>query len=338
MNKKSPESKDSGLFSFPPTQHVPDYNRQIARNMVMPYDDCIPHPLHVTGSNVEPVSLREAGKCHTTLRHEREDTMRWIIAMTLVLSLYATAHADTIRFSYDDWCPYSCLNDDHTAIAAEYPGYYAEVLRAIYEPLGYSVEFSIRPWERALEEAADGRLDAVLSPAKSEAPNLIFPDESIAELGWCFYTRSDSTWHYSGLPSLQGQTLGVLRGNNFGDAITDYIEANSKDAAMVQEVSGLDFIDKNIRKLQGKRISVMLDEPATTDYFIMQNNLAQDIVKAGCLPSQIMYPAFSPANPASATHAREFTEGIRRLRESGRLKAILARYGLTDWKNQPVSE
>ncbi|MFV0349076.1 MAG: substrate-binding periplasmic protein [Halodesulfovibrio sp.] len=280
----------------------------------------------------------EAGECHATLCHEREDAMRWIIAMTLALGMCATAHAGSIRFSYDAWCPYSCLNDDHTAIAADYPGYYAEVLRAIYEPLGYGVEFIIRPWERALEETADGRLDAALSPARSEAPNLIFPDESIAELGWCFYTRSDSAWQYNGPASLQEQTLGVLRGNNFGDAITDYIAANTKDAAKVQEVTGLDFIDKNIRKLQGKRISVMLDEPATTDFFIMQNNLARDIVKAGCLPSQSMYPAFSPANPMSATYAKEYTEGIRRLRKSGQLRTILSRYGLTDWKNQPASE
>jgi polar amino acid transport system substrate-binding protein len=46
-----------------------------------------------------------------------------------------------------------------------------------------------------------------------------------------------------------------------------------------------------------------------------------------------LYIAFSPSDPRSPAYAALLSEGVVRLRASGRLAAILARYGLADWED-----
>ena len=258
--------------------------------------------------------------------------MKYAPILIAFLLLCPAAAAETLSFSFDDWCPYTCMDPATQQPDEAAPGYYVEILRAVFEPLGYDLEFVTRPWERAIEETRQGRLDAVLSPAKSEAPDLIFPAEEIGALAWCFYTKRKHDWEYGGLESLAGETLGVLTGNYFGKELTRYVEDNKGDMKKVQEITGLDFLAKNTNKLIAGRISVMLDEPATTDYFIMVNHLEGMIRKANCVESRNMYVAFSPLRATSEQYALIFTQGMARLRETGALKTILEKYGLTDWR------
>lgn len=258
--------------------------------------------------------------------------MKQAFAMLAALLFSVLANAGTIRVSYDEWCPYACLDEQSQAPRPDNPGYFATVLETIYGPLGHEVEFVIRPWERALEETRRGDLDAVLAPSRSEAPELVFPEEEIGMLGWCFYTRSDESWEYTGVSSLRERTLGVLVGNNFGEEVTAYVEAHRDDPMRVQEVTGLDFLEQNLRKLLAHRIDTMLDEPATTDYLLFSRELGGMVRKAGCLDSQKMFIAFSPENPRSKEYAQVFSEGMRQLHSDGRLEDILTAYGLHDWR------
>ncbi len=258
--------------------------------------------------------------------------MKWIAVVLATILLASVSHAEILRVSFDEWCPYACLDEQTLAPHPDSPGYFAEVLQAIFEPLGHNIEFVVRPWERALEETRRGDLTAVLAPARSEAPELVFPEEEFGQLGWCFYTRRDDTWEYTGVPSLEGRTLGVLTGNNFGGEITAYVEAHRDDPTRVQEITGLDFLEQNLHKLLAGRIDTILDEPATTDYLLFSRHVGGMVRMAGCLDSQKMYVAFSPENPRSQDYARAFSEGMRRLRSDDGLRAILAKYGLHDWR------
>lgn len=258
--------------------------------------------------------------------------MKWTIALLTVLFFSGLANAETILVSYDEWCPYACLDEQSQAPHPDSPGYFATVLEAVYGPLGHEVEFVIRPWERALEETRRGSLDAVLAPSRSEAPELVFPEEEIGMLGWCFYTRSNDPWNYTGVSSLRERTLGVLSGNNFGEEVTAYVEEHKTAPERVQEITGLDFLEQNLRKLLAGRIDTLLDEPATTDYLLFSRDLGGMVRKAGCLDSQKMYIAFSPENPRSQEYAQAFSEAMRQLHSDGRLEDILATYGLHDWR------
>ena len=126
----------------------------------------------------------------------------------------------------------------------------------------------------------------------------------------------------------------MLSGNNFGPEVTDYVAQHRHDTQRVQEVSVLHFLEQNTHKLLAGRISVMLEEPAAMDYHLLQSGNQEALRRAGCLESQPMYMAFSPEQPQAAVLAALFDQGLRALRQSGRLQEILMHYGLRDWREQ----
>ncbi len=258
------------------------------------------------------------------------------ILLTLIMMLcpLTVVNSETMKINLDDWCPYLCVDTENPeAPHTTQPGYELEVVNAIFTQEGYDIRYDFLPWARAIEEVTEGRLDALLSPAKDEAPGLIFPEESIGVLGWCFYTEKESSWNYEGVASLKQVKLGFLHGNDFGGEVQEYIEQNSNSNNMlIQPNFQTNWQETNFKKLAMGRITAILDEPFGLDYFIKKHNLNNQFRKAGCLEGQSMYIAFSPENPMAKKYANMFDHGIRELRKSGELKKILFSYGLSDWK------
>jgi hypothetical protein len=57
---------------------------------------------------------------------------------------------------------------------------------------------------RAINYVSEGRYDALLAPAKKEAPHLRFSNFSVGYQQVCFFTDAKSTWNYQGEQSLTG--------------------------------------------------------------------------------------------------------------------------------------
>lgn len=250
----------------------------------------------------------------------------------IFIALSFNASAQTLVVSVDEWCPYTCLDAEHSALNESNPGYYPEIIDAIFIPQGFEIVYTVRPWKRALAETRSGILNAILSPAREEAPDFIFPEEEIAHLCWCFYTKQSYAWEYDGIESLANKTVGYLEGNSFSPELDTYLREIKDITALSQPVHGLNFQKVNTEKLLRGRISTFIDEANSTRYYLFRHTLEDKIRKAGCLDCLNMYMAFSPAIKDSAKHAAIFTEGLRKLRESGKLKEILSHYGLADWK------
>ncbi|GAA0414948.1 transporter substrate-binding domain-containing protein [Cocleimonas flava] len=259
--------------------------------------------------------------------------MKLVFMTSLFLSSSITpAAAETIRVNFDDWCPYSCMEDDHSEIPhSKRPGYELDIINLIFNKQGIKFDYLFMPWARAITEATAGRLDALLSPGKKEAPGLMFPEESIGELKWCFYTLAGSKWNYSGVDSLEKVTLGYLEGNVVSAEVQDYIDKHKDNSLLVQPSYQTNWIDMNFNKLAMGRITAILDEQYTLDYHIKETGKTSNFRKAGCLNSESMYIAFSPENPRAKEYTEIFDAGLRRLRASGELKTILENYGLDDW-------
>ncbi|GBC59397.1 hypothetical protein DENIS_0336 [Desulfonema ishimotonii] len=260
--------------------------------------------------------------------------MKKTVLITIILLFHLSpSNAETININFDDWCPYCCSDAENPKIPnTEKPGYQLEIINRIFRQKGYDIKYNSLPWARAVKEASKGRLDALLSPSKSEAPDLIFPEEEIGILGWCFYTGKKNSWNYKGVASLKQVRLGFLHGNNFDGEVQAYIEKNRDDHMLIHPEFGTDWIEKNFNRLAMGRITAVLDEPFTLDYFIKTNNLNNQFRKAGCLEGQKMYIAFSPKNPMAEKYAEMFDYEIRELRKSGAFEKILSAYGLSDWK------
>lgn len=89
-----------------------------------------------------------------------------------------------------------------------------------------------------------------------------------------------------------------------------------------------------LQKLKNGQIDVIVEDSNVMMSALLSGKVPlKAVVSAGKLEDKAeLYMAFSPKHPKSKELAAKFDAGIRELRKSGKLKAILGLYGLTDWK------
>lgn len=244
-------------------------------------------------------------------------------AAALVLTM--PARAATIVLESDIWCPYTC------AAASDHPGYMVEVARAVFEPLGHTIEYRVIPWPRAVENVRSGSADGAIGATHDDVKDtLLLPTEPLGRSKNVFVTGTGSPWSYSGPGSLSGRKLGTIRGYSYGEALDAWIRANHD---RVEEAAGDAPLDANLKKVASNRIDTTIDDAAVIAFTVARLGLGNQIREAGSDPTvNDLYIAFTKAKPEGAVYARQLSEGIAALRSQGKLAAILVRYGLKDWK------
>lgn len=243
-----------------------------------------------------------------------------------VLSLSSLpARADVITLRADEWCPYNCAE-------ASKPGYGVEIAREIFSKAGHTLDYKTVSWSRALDECRKGGIDAVIGTTKKESPTFVFPEEHIGVADNTFVVKKGNPWRYTGIPSLGAIKLGIIQDYGYDGEVGDYVEANTKNKARADVVGGDNALDQNLKKLQAGRVDAVVDAKAVLQYKIGQLNMGEAVEFVGTVDPSLIYVAFSPAKPKSKEYAEIFDRGLAEMRASGQLRAILARYGLEEWK------
>lgn len=238
----------------------------------------------------------------------------------------SAARADVITLRADEWCPYNC------AEGAEKPGYGVEIAKEIFAKAGHTLEYKTVAWPRALDECRRGVVAAVIGASRSDAPDLVFPQQSIAVSDLTFVVRKGGTWKYAGPASLESLKLGGILGYSYDGQVGEYLAANGKNPARVDLVAGDNALEMNLKKLMASRIDVTMDARPVLSYKLMQMGLSDKVEFVGSVDPSENYIAFAPGNPKSKEYAALLDKGIAEMRASGRLKQILDRYGVQDWK------
>lgn len=248
-----------------------------------------------------------------------------LLAAALLAPLFPRAAlADHLVLAADTWCPFNCDPRD------ERPGFMVEIARAVFEADGHSVEYVVMPWKRAVEEARNGRVDGVIGALKGELPDLVFPEDETGMARIGFYTLKSTDWTYAGPDSVKGRVFGSARGYSYGPEIDAMI---ARRVMHVDEVSGVSPLTSNLCKLQAGRIDVLVAETNALADEARRLKMLHEIRFAGAPNADSpVYIAFSPAGPRSREYARTLSEGVEKLRRSGRLASILKAYGLKDWE------
>ncbi len=243
-----------------------------------------------------------------------------------LMAFSAGASAATVTVGGNIWMPYT------GDAGSDHPGYCVEILKAVFEAAGYEVKYQSEPLARVSADVLAGRIDVMASADKGDCPGCYFPSRSIGDELNAFYVRKDDPWKYRGVASLKDVRLGVINGYSYDNGVLDEYIKNAGMPA-VQSASGNEALQTNISKLMAGR----LDTIAVNDD-VMRNSLGQPalvnagLVSAGNLgDAEELYPAFAPDNPLSGKYKQIWDEGIEKLRLSGKLKEILARYNLVDW-------
>lgn len=243
----------------------------------------------------------------------------------LCSSIFCTsALADTVTIRADHWYP---MNG--TPGAAN-PGFMIEIAQQTLAKGGHTVDYALMPWERAVYSAQKGQIDCVVGAYKSDAPDLLFPENSQGVDTVAAYVKKGSPWRYTTLEALKSIKLGAISGYGYGDDIDAYIEKNPQ---VVQLTVGETALDQNIKKLAAGRIDVLLESPAVFDAKLKELKLEGQFDQAGTLSDvENLYVACTPLKESSKTYVKLISDGTEALRQSGELARILEKYGLKDWK------
>lgn len=239
----------------------------------------------------------------------------------LSTALVAAAQAETLIIAGDIWCPVNCVP------GSAQPGIFVELAQEIFAEAGIQVQYQTLNWARTLREVRSGELNAAIGAGVQDAPDFLFTPTPVAQSRYCFYTREDSIWEYTGVASLPGQRLGVINDYSYGEQLNAYVSKYGK-TDQVQAVAGDNALELNLVKLQRQRLDVVLENS-----WVMQSTLAtaghQPLREAGCRePDVPIYLAFSPIHADSKRYVELFERGLQRYRANGRLQALLVEYGV----------
>ncbi len=248
-----------------------------------------------------------------------------VVLLATLLLISSLSLGNTVSIRADVWYP---INGEP---GSDKPGYMIELARLILKDHGYKLDYKALPWERSLSEVRQGNFDCVVGAYKDDAPDFIFPEVPWGKIESTFYVKKGSSWKYQGLSSLEKVNVGVIGGYAYSEEFDAYVEAN-KSSSKVQVVKGNNALEKNIKKLASGRIDVVIESHLVMEAKLEDMSMNKQVMRAGLLSeADDMYIACSPAKAQSKEIVQWFTQGIKKLRASGELQKILAKYGLKDW-------
>ena len=245
-----------------------------------------------------------------------------IIKILLFLLLHIqTTQAETIKVAAIDWCPQICTDEEN-------PGYTVDLIKKIFQNSEYTVEIDIFPWTRAIKYVSDGKYDALLAPAKKEAPHLVFPNFPVGFQQMCFFTDANNTWQYKNEQSLQGMQIGIAIDTSI-EELNAYIQKHPEQ--FQYQPYHERFLAQNVNKVLKKRIDAFIFTNNTTLYELNNENIYHKIRNAGCVSKAEIFLAFTPVTTKKARinkMIKYFNHRMAVLVKSGDIKQIHRKYGI----------
>jgi polar amino acid transport system substrate-binding protein len=213
------------------------------------------------------------------------------------------------------------------------PGYLIEIVKEIFKNNGYKMQYIEYPWERAIKESKVGDVNALVGLLRTDSPEMVFPGEEIGTTRNGFYTRKDSKWTYTGINSLKRIRLGVFKGQSYGAELDAYIQQNSANVNRIDFVSGLEYLQRNLKRVAMKRIDATIDDISVLKATAADMHMTGSFREAGYIKTKLsVYIAFSPNYADAKQMSKMVSDGVITLRKNGTLEKILAKYDVNDWK------
>jgi polar amino acid transport system substrate-binding protein len=171
----------------------------------------------------------------------------------------------------------------------------------------------------------------LLTPTVDGYRQFMFNQEAVGYQQYCFYVKANSDWRYSQPQDLLGKRVAHLRESGFGE-LEKYL-AQNKDAIKVETFSGSrDVIARIFQFLGAGRADAAIMTSDVYDWGVRSGDTPHTFRSAGCLANEKMAVGLTRVHPErSRLIAAKLDSGIRKLRQSGKLKQILDNYGIALW-------
>ncbi|NOT80704.1 MAG: transporter substrate-binding domain-containing protein [Bacteriovoracaceae bacterium] len=249
------------------------------------------------------------------------------ILIVILLSFFTNQiKADEINLGADLWCPYTCEP------GSSMPGFMIEIAQEVFKKHGHTIKYQNLSWARALADARIGRIDGAVGALRKEVVGFMIPQIANGNLLNYFYTLSTDPWFYKDEKSLYNKTFAVINGYSYG-AVVDKLIENKHPS--LKSMAGDDVLTRMIQMTSTKRIDGFIEDPAVLSFSLKKRKLKSSdfkIASPNMATDPDLFIAFSPKNPKSKEYARLLDEGMNEFRKSGKLKEILNKYSVKDWK------
>ncbi len=249
-----------------------------------------------------------------------EFLVKYKSTLLFLLVFPSIGNSDTIKISTIDWCPFICPSN------VDKPGFLVEYTQAIYNKAGYKVKFTAYPWSRAILKTEQGDTVALLSPAKEEAPNLIFPKTKISIQRHCFFSLTKHPWEYKKPASVTGKKILYPQ-----DALPEPLERFRNQAQLTSLPYTKTYNRQATRMLQVGRVESIIMTYYTGSHYLNKKHLSEEIKVTGCIDSQDLYLAFTP-NPGDKDKVEKlmeiFERGIKEFKKENYFEGLLKKYNL----------
>lgn len=238
---------------------------------------------------------------------QKEAVMRlfsWLAMMFFLLFICCglARASQTLIFVSEEW--EGQTNADGT-------GFYWDLLRNVYEPAGYAVQFSVMPYARAVKMVVDGEAHAWVASYIDEEgviyPQIPFDTDKVAGV-----FRKGELDPAQGQLALEGRDVGWIRGYSYDD----YLDVQVNKNELNNRENGLQMVERG-------RLDVYLD--AAVDIRIA---MEQDVVDRAHLEKAVfleleLFMAFQNGE-TGVELAQIWDERMKELHETGELRALYA--------------
>ncbi len=233
-----------------------------------------------------------------------------------------SGYGKTLSIAAIDWCPQICPD-------AIKKGYTVDLVEKIYRNTNYKLDIKYYPWSRAISMVTSGKADALLAPAKKEAPDLIYPENEVGKQTMCFFTKNTSKWRYTGVESLNGLQVGIAQDTSI-EELNPYVLAHPEQ--FQYQPYHERYIIQNAHKLDKKRIDTFLFTKNSTIYELSKLNEWIKYRNAGCVSQANIYLAFTPSIKKSGKVTKMihiFDTKMNNLKKTTFITKLMTRYGLS---------
>jgi len=241
--------------------------------------------------------------------------------LSFIISIPKAFAVNTIKVAAIDWCPQICVNGANA-------GYTVELIKKIYENSEYQLEIDIFPWSRAIKYVSEGRYDALLAPAKKEAPHLVFPRFGVGIQRMCFFTLANDPWLFSGEKSLLNKQVGIAFDASI-EELNNYIKKHPEQFQFQPYHER--YVAQNAKKVLKGRIDTFLFTKNTTLLELKKAGLEGSIKNAGCVSEANIYLAFTANKDKGKVvenAVRYFDSQFESLEKSGYIDKLYQQYNI----------
>jgi len=223
----------------------------------------------------------------------------------------------------NNWCPQHCMQHPIG------PGYLIEIIQEALSSVGIKTTVKFEPWLRAIKLVKRGKYDGLMTPAKSEEPELLRHKTPLATQRFCFYQPIGHKNAFIDLASFRNHSIAFVNGNDLGSEFMSFIGASANNVKVHELTTGLgEFAPRAFRFLMQGRVDAIAITEDMGDFYLGEHKEVKRLLqKSYCTDSEDLHVGLSPVNKErSAELGNMIDKGLKKIKGNGIYQKIMERY------------